>query len=953
MRLQNFTIIFVVIALPVIIILSFYIKLQVDTANLRTAYDSTFLGATYDMLSAFQLNTTNNKYSTVSDSLIRDIEASINIFSDNFGNSLKFMGTSKNTVMTYVPAILFTLHDGYYIYTPTANTNGEYEHILKPYIYYTREYTGTNGKIIINYSLDNYAVVYYYNTADNTYESRAGYLEATTSNSTKNGIYVSSDKNTVYYNKENIEKDEELHNKVYKLDSTTGTYKKQDETTTTQRAFDYYLKAYEFTNWYNDIIDKANLSNNEKTILKIAETNEALPEKESDFNNEKSQVIKESIEKNLIQAMETYKKKSGIDFAMPQFTVFDWENIFKEVCVISFIQGLPVGTSNYNNYIILPSSENQQNINDQTLYYIGYGGEADNCYHRLGCEHLKGDRIVGYNKTEFLRQTAIGANGEKLKIDNDYIYYYPHDETACYYCIVNATDSSMDNVSESEAYYKRKLHAYYNALAREKNKVVRLSNYVNGSMKQYIVANAVTEPEEDTNLYNIIIHTDGGGLRTMSGFKYGGNLYKIETRGREGFTLVGHFEQPNGQGKMWYDGDGNPTSTFDRHEDLELYPYWVKNIQAIIGMEESSNYLFSIKSTVMLNDENGNIDYEKCKYVYTKSASELGTNNPMVYSGGSIKNSNSTIEDKIARNPGDWYLHILITFKDGNSIEKISTNPATISSHIDYEYKNKEQIADLLPGKYKLECWGAQGGKRNTTDFSNDYSFNSLGGYTKGDITLENETKLYVYVGEAGSSNGKETFNGGGRGGYGNAGYYITTTTGDTGIYGNSGGGATDFRLTSITENTNKSLRSRIMVAAGGGGSGNYNYSGQNSSAGGLAGYKGNYYFEHGDRGGYGMPGTQTAGGAQGVNTYIGVGSAQDGSFGIGGSSMSYSSMYKPGSGAGGGRRRLLWWWRWWSCRIWRFRPRRCWRVVIYIWACWMYCNNFGNKCESKSFIIY
>ena len=82
MRLQNLLIIFIVIALPVILILTMYIGYQVDTVNLKSMYDSKLLGATYDAMSAFELNTTNNKYSTVSDSLIRDIQASINTFTN-------------------------------------------------------------------------------------------------------------------------------------------------------------------------------------------------------------------------------------------------------------------------------------------------------------------------------------------------------------------------------------------------------------------------------------------------------------------------------------------------------------------------------------------------------------------------------------------------------------------------------------------------------------------------------------------------------------------------------------------------------------------------------------------------------------------------------------------------------------------------------------------------------
>ena len=45
--------------------------------------------------------------------------------------------------------------------------------------------------------------------------------------------------------------------------------------------------------------------------------------------------------------------------------------------------------------------------------------------------------------------------------------------------MVNASDASLDGVSDNE-----KLRAFYTALAREKYRLVRLSNYVNGSKEQ-------------------------------------------------------------------------------------------------------------------------------------------------------------------------------------------------------------------------------------------------------------------------------------------------------------------------------------------------------------------------------------------------------------------------------------------------------------------------------------
>ena len=109
MKLQNLLIIFVIIALPVIIVLSVYVEYQVDTARLKTKYTDKLLGATHDTVVTFQLNTTNNKYSSVSDSLIRDIEASINTFTTSLSSNLGLTGATNSYAMSYVPALVFTL----------------------------------------------------------------------------------------------------------------------------------------------------------------------------------------------------------------------------------------------------------------------------------------------------------------------------------------------------------------------------------------------------------------------------------------------------------------------------------------------------------------------------------------------------------------------------------------------------------------------------------------------------------------------------------------------------------------------------------------------------------------------------------------------------------------------------------------------------------------------------
>ncbi len=119
MKLQGFSIIFALVAIPLILVLTYYIQLQVDTITLQTKYDSKLLDATYDAMSSFELNTANEDLSSVSDSLRTIIEASNNVFFNTLSTNLGLSNASKSYVEPFIPAILYTLYDGYYISAPT------------------------------------------------------------------------------------------------------------------------------------------------------------------------------------------------------------------------------------------------------------------------------------------------------------------------------------------------------------------------------------------------------------------------------------------------------------------------------------------------------------------------------------------------------------------------------------------------------------------------------------------------------------------------------------------------------------------------------------------------------------------------------------------------------------------------------------------------------------------
>ena len=236
-------------------------------------------------------------------------------------------------------------------------------------------------------------------------------------------------------------------------------------------------------------------------------------------------------------------------------------------------------------------------------------------------------------------------------------------------------------------------------------------------------------------------------------------------------------------------------------------------------------------------------------------------------------------------NPIDGFLYQWSTTSDFSTIEATGvTFTPTVNNQTTYyvrsvvaresefifDYTGGVQNVELVPGFYKLECYGAQGG-----------SGGGLGGYSVGYSHFTNSTTLYVCVGGAGANNsgtayGAGGYNGGARGGNGYGSYVAAA----------GGGGATHIAKENnrgVLANYNSHREEILIVAGGGGGSGSWyqaNYSTYTGHGGGLSGN--NVTARNG---------TVVQGGAQ-TTGYA---------FGLGQNGRNATNASSGGEGAGGG----------------------------------------------------
>ena len=406
MKLQNLTVIFLIIIIPIILLQSAYISNGIKTINYQTIYDTGLVTATHDAVHAYELNTLNDEYSSSAQTKREILNASIKMFERSLCKTCNIPEFNLSAIENYIPAIVFGLYDGFYIYAPSvipeykietigdgptafqkSVPTGEYEtkHNLKSYIYYS-EQIGSDKNITIRYTLDNYVIITGPFGASNEYITKSGYL---INPSTWSSVDVTNDAD----------------------------------------AKKYIDKATAFSNWFSGIVTSKGLP----SYLSISATNDP-EDPDSPFTQHKRDIIKTKIESTLNSVITAYANRTyGNKFKMPKISPENWEKVYSDVSVITFFQGKNIGLTEYNGYCVLNSNGTSEYVNPGLLYFTN---NKTGYYHDIRCpEILKGTspKVTGYNISRFQGRifSSINEINKMINYYNDpslytieYYWYY-------------------------------------------------------------------------------------------------------------------------------------------------------------------------------------------------------------------------------------------------------------------------------------------------------------------------------------------------------------------------------------------------------------------------------------------------------------------------------------------------------------------------------------------------
>lgn len=547
MSLDKLAIIFFIIILPIALVLNAYTQSQIDTLNMQISYDNKLKSATYDAVKAFQSNTLNSSTSDLANSKIRDIEASVNAFFNSMSTNFNVAGYNTNTLQEYVPALVYTMYDGYYIYSPYTNklpgdtytvieedgsishddTNATYKNNeklygLKPYIYYSCEYKGypnIDDDFVITYSLDNYITIQ--GKINGKWVNDSGYLISNIENVTENSLEYR--KITIYNNQDLMEDylirddDNEIKNRTYPYQKINGVKYYYDEdngkwfyllngveyyvndkfnSDYDSSAYNYYKEAYEFTNRIigtgPDDYNLSGLTTNKAVDNELKSTGyeifdtKSIEEPNSNFNKHRLAVIRYSIEKNLSIAIANYNKYTNDNVTTEFLMPKLKEDEWDKILNNISVISFMQGLNiggKVYNGYAIVTNNNNEEVVTENSIYIA--NNEDSTYHNILEKDLN-DKI-GDN---YIGIFNMDLQRKTKETDVATKYYYPKLYYADYNSVTYQTNVvNLDEYDGNIYKYMDKNSSlamiYYTALGRERYSMYKVNRNVQQLLENY------------------------------------------------------------------------------------------------------------------------------------------------------------------------------------------------------------------------------------------------------------------------------------------------------------------------------------------------------------------------------------------------------------------------------------------------------------------------------------
>lgn len=705
MRLQHLTVIFAIIFLPIILITSYYIHRQVDTINLQLSYDSSLLDATYDAMSAFEINTANEDLSTVSDSLRSIIEASNNVFLTTLSTNLGYSNASKSFIQPYIPAILYTLYDGYYIYSPSSSP-----------VVCTDKY----GQTI---STDSYGVSYVGQTADGVglyrfNQESITYIEGSTEaesgdqvNFTSLPDSIKSEYGQLLYENKNGTYSTQLHS----TGAETDTLYKQS----------YFLKSY--VAYAAEYMGTSNGKNVNVTINYTLDNYVSITGLIGDVYYTKSGYL---ISNNLVTSINV----GGTDISWDRYSEDEITNLINSDTVVTVT--LSDGTTISNQDTSDMNSSVNEDARDAVEYYAKAYMFSGWVYENLS--ELKESDIINSGLS-----LIIEDNAGNRTVDIDYgetlieslIYDFSSDND-----IIFSPTQSPEDLESNFAKHKR--NVIKNSI--NYNLAVAMVTYSQMSILREYEMPVFSETEWDTILNNVSIVTFMQGFNC--GLKYYNN-YAIATSVNNEITVTTN--------EMYYVPIESYTTqdgtTFNTDITDDNYVETAHRIDC--GDLEDQQYFISFKSKDIKYDKI--YDKETSRYTYDHKAMLdynciVNSNYNLTDASGNILRGNGNLEETVlSLSANKKRAYRVAVGKERNNLYKALEyetnygyqviNVTDLDSNVTNSSYNVSENTRDLSEVYCVEVV-IENTSNNTTNVYTDNMILTIGGYSYG-MTIPTSSK--------------------------------------------------------------------------------------------------------------------------------------------------------------------------------------------------------------------